>query len=65
VSPPDPDDYLKVKFKKLRVPVVGKQWIIQSLLSQVTDHTYLHTPQRNLALPARVMSFLFQRCMSP
>ncbi|ELR22641.1 BRCA1 C Terminus (BRCT) domain containing protein [Acanthamoeba castellanii str. Neff] len=34
VSPPDPDDYLKVKFKKLRVPVVGKQWIIQSLLSQ-------------------------------
>lgn len=40
VSPPDPDDYLKVKFKKLRVPVVGKQWIIQSLLSQVTDHTY-------------------------
>ena len=42
VSPPDPDDYLKVKFKKLRVPVVGKQWIIQSLLSQVAYHHHYH-----------------------
>lgn len=38
VSPPDPEDYLRVKLKRLAragVPVVGKQWVVQSLLNQV------------------------------
>lgn len=40
VSSPDPDEYMVAKFKKLAkagVPVVGKQWIVQSLLSQVSS----------------------------
>jgi hypothetical protein len=53
VSPPDPDDYLKVKFKKLGVPVVSKQWVIQSLLSQVHTADSAHT---KLVLAAYVLS---------
>jgi hypothetical protein len=34
VSDPDPTAYLATKFEELQIPVVSKEWIIQSLLSQ-------------------------------
>lgn len=39
VSDPNPTDYLAAKFRELEVPVVSKEWIVQSLFAQVRSAT--------------------------
>ncbi len=44
VSDTRPGEYLEAKFKRLKVPVLNKEWIVQSLLSQVTKKKERNPP---------------------